>query len=301
LGSPLEAVRDRKPGDALKVEAEGPTGLVSATVKLRAEGAMSTRAWVVTAFLKFLTPWFCLLLGFSIAFLRPRDPLAWLLLALLLSFASISQGDAAGAVILSWSGWARRLATLWLPFWASTWGLWMMLFGQYFPDRQSSALLDRIARWVLGLPILLMAPITAALTAISAEDVTAWAGLQSVARRFAGVFMVLSMVAIGTFFMNIFRKMFSAKGDARRRLKLLYGGASIALTPLFLLVLWSLIRRSDMDNVPQWILIPSLVLLFVFPLTLAYVIVVEKAMELKVALRQGLQYALATGGVRPCR
>ena len=298
LGSPCEAVRGRKPGDVLSVLAEGPNGPVSAAVKLRSDGAMSTRAWVVTAFLKYLTPWFCLLLGFSIAFLRPRDPLAWLLLALLLSFASISQGDAAGAVVLSWSGWTRSLAILWLPFWSSTWGLWMMLFGQYFPDRQSSSLFDRITRWGLGLPILVMAPITAALTAMAAEDVTAWASLQSAARRSAWVFMVLSMVAIGTFFMNISIKMSRAQGDARRRLRLLYGGASIALSPMFLLVLWSLIRRTDIGNAPELVLIPSLVALFLFPVTLAYVIVVEKAMELKVALRQGIQYALATGGVR---
>lgn len=298
FGSAFEAVRGKHAGDTLQVVAERPGGTISATVKLRGENAISTRAWVANAFLKYLTPWFCLLLGFAVAFLRPRDPLAWLLLALLLSFASISQGDAAGAVILGWSGWTRRLATFWLPLWSSTWGLWMMLFGQYFPDRQSNRTFDRIARWVLGLPLLVLAPLTAVLGVLSSEDVTAWASLQLFARRFAGVFMALSMMAIGTFFMNISMKMFRSQGDARRRLRLLYGGASIALTPLFLLVLWSLIRRTDMGNVPEWILIPSLVALFLFPLTLAYVIVVEKAMDLKVALRQGLQYALATGGVR---
>ena len=33
-------------------------------------------------------------------------------------------------------------------------------------------------------------------------------------------------------------------------------------------------------------------------LSLAYVIVVQKAMEVRVAVRQGLQYTLARGGVR---
>jgi sigma-B regulation protein RsbU (phosphoserine phosphatase) len=47
-----------------------------------------------------------------------------------------------------------------------------------------------------------------------------------------------------------------------------------------------------------WLWIPSLLLLFLFPVTLAYVIVVAHAMELNVVIRQGLQYALARGGAR---
>jgi DNA-binding beta-propeller fold protein YncE len=39
-------------------------------------------------------------------------------------------------------------------------------------------------------------------------------------------------------------------------------------------------------------------MLLLFPLTLAYVIVVQKAMDVRVVLRQGLQYALARNGVR---
>ncbi|MBV9343347.1 MAG: SpoIIE family protein phosphatase, partial [Acidobacteria bacterium] len=49
---------------------------------------------------------------------------------------------------------------------------------------------------------------------------------------------------------------------------------------------------------PQWAILAILVLLIVFPLTLAYVIVVEKAMDVRVVLRQGLQYAFARHGIR---
>jgi len=37
--------------------------------------------------------------------------------------------------------------------------------------------------------------------------------------------------------------------------------------------------------------------LLVFPLTMAYVIVVHRAMDVRVVLRQGLQYLLATGSI----
>ena len=35
-----------------------------------------------------------------------------------------------------------------------------------------------------------------------------------------------------------------------------------------------------------------------FPLTLAYIIVVQRAMDVRVVVRQGLQYGLATTGIR---
>src|SRR5229473_2060689 len=39
------------------------------------------------------------------------------------------------------------------------------------------------------------------------------------------------------------------------------------------------------------------VLISLFPVTLAYVILVQRAMEVRIVLRQGLQYALARRGV----
>jgi sigma-B regulation protein RsbU (phosphoserine phosphatase) len=49
---------------------------------------------------------------------------------------------------------------------------------------------------------------------------------------------------------------------------------------------------------PAWFIALIVLPLILFPLTLAYVIVVQKAMGVSVALRQGLQYTLAKGGIR---
>ena len=38
--------------------------------------------------------------------------------------------------------------------------------------------------------------------------------------------------------------------------------------------------------------------IMILPLTLAYVVVVERAMDVRMVIRQGFQYALATRGVR---
>ena len=50
--------------------------------------------------------------------------------------------------------------------------------------------------------------------------------------------------------------------------------------------------------IPTWFYLPLFTMVLVFPLTLAYVIVVHRAMDVRVVIRQGLQYVLARGGIR---
>jgi hypothetical protein len=54
--------------------------------------------WILFAFLDVLTPWLCLILGFGVAFQRPLDPRAWVLLMLLMSFGGVAQ--AGGVLVL---------------------------------------------------------------------------------------------------------------------------------------------------------------------------------------------------------
>jgi sigma-B regulation protein RsbU (phosphoserine phosphatase) len=48
---------------------------------------------------------------------------------------------------------------------------------------------------------------------------------------------------------------------------------------------------------PQWLYGSTYILWFLFPVTLAYVILVQRAMDVRIVLRQGIQYALARRGV----
>src|SRR5260370_1488633 len=102
------------------------------------------------------------------------------------------------------------------------------------------------------------------------------------------------MAAVSCFFMAIGTKMGTASStDARRRLVLLMNGTSVALTPLFILVLHGIFSGHGLDNIPSSALIPCILILAVFPITLAYVIVVQRALDVRVVVRQGLRYALA--------
>jgi hypothetical protein len=89
-----------------------------------------------------------------------------------------------------------------------------------------------------------------------------------------------------------------ARGDAKRRLRLLFAGSAVSVGPVVLLfVISSLLGVSLEQYFPAWVFIPTYLLLFLFPATLAYVIVAQREMDLRVVIRQGLQYAVARRGV----
>ena len=83
--------------------------------------------------------------------------------------------------------------------------------------------------------------------------------------------------------------------DARRRLLLLDAGAVVSLIPAFIFLAFFVAGRRDFAD---WVAFPILGFLFLFPLTMAYVIVVHRAMDVRVVVRQGVQYVLARGGIR---
>jgi len=72
----------------------------------------------------------------------------------------------------------------------------------------------------------------------------------------------------------------------------------LALAPQMVLqLIRNMMQRSDYNWVPAPLLIVTEVLTLAFPLTLAYVIVVQRALDVRVVVRQGLQYALTRNGV----
>jgi sigma-B regulation protein RsbU (phosphoserine phosphatase) len=105
------------------------------------------------------------------------------------------------------------------------------------------------------------------------------------------------MFAISLFFFSMWWKSYgpSVTPDARRRLRLVAWGASVALTPLFFVAIQLFVLRRD---VPENVVLLCVLPLTIFPLALAYVIVVHRALDVRVVVRQGLQYALAQRGIR---
>jgi sigma-B regulation protein RsbU (phosphoserine phosphatase) len=121
-------------------------------------------------------------------------------------------------------------------------------------------------------------------------------------RPFNEIAIPLNMTAICLFFACLGYKSGTLENpDARRRLYLMVIGTTVALSPSFSIVIYRLVtggKGSFFDLVPYWYALFALFAMMLFPITMAYVIVVHRAMGISVVVRQGLQYALAQRGIQ---
>jgi len=262
---------------------------------------INTSDTAVAVLLLVAAPIICILLGCWVVLVRPYDKLAWLLLGMLLSFAQLF----GSVTIEAWHPILRELALVYHIGLAGMFPVFMFAFGFYFPEPFPEG--TRIYKWAKPAAWVLLVPLTfAALSdgvfvAAQATNYAVAGPLRFIADPFDHVIQAFAYAAVSCFF--IFISMKSAKNsplpqDARRRLRLLYWGATGAMTPTLLLVIAAAVMRTSLELLPKWITYPAFFLLLLFPLTLAYVIVVQRAMDVRVVLRQGLQYALAKNGIR---
>jgi sigma-B regulation protein RsbU (phosphoserine phosphatase) len=295
-----EAMRLAKPGDVLTVEvlSPGETAPRSASVPLEQQPSPRV-AWAVITLLgvKAVMPLFCILLGFGVTLVRPRDPSAWLLFLNLLFFSVYYYAGNA-----SWGPGYRDLAEVYRVGIASLWPLFMLLFGVYFPEPfpgKESAWWRWTKRVVI--PLLIVNSLASVIEALGElENFALVTRFSAAMDHLSKLTFLLVFAAVGGFFACIGTKMgMAVSPDAKRRLRLLYWGTTIGMTPACVLTVGQIIRGGQLEQIfPEWIVLFSLALMFLFPVTLAYVIVVQRALDVRVVVRMGLQYAFATAGIR---
>ncbi|HEX4807825.1 MAG TPA: SpoIIE family protein phosphatase [Bryobacteraceae bacterium] len=248
-------------------------------------------AYVVTILFSILTPLFCLALGFWVAAVRVGDRAAWALLVLMLSVSNLilddrttyGNEDALQPLLTGLSAVFIRLGPLALVY-----------FGIIFPERLAFDRKFPWIKWIVIGPMLVPAGLSGIAGVLLAHhrDMTAW--LWPVVVNPAGTDIELGL--IGLFFVILVYKTVTATtSDARRRFLLLDTGAAVGLLPFLIALAWVVMHNRSFRG---WPALVSIAALLVFPLTMAYVIVVHRAMDVRVVLRQGLQYLLATSGIR---
>jgi sigma-B regulation protein RsbU (phosphoserine phosphatase) len=298
LWVPLRAARA---GDRLSVEAtrlaSGQLSIVHASIVLQPVRPGAPSAVEVTQFvvLNVLMPIVCTALGFWVAAVRVRDRRAWLLLFLMLSVAEFAGGNF--YFLYGRQDFFQPIAAAYQPVLANFWPTAMLLFAIYFPERLR---LDRRVPWVKWLVI---APVAVRVIGtnpvfeyVARRNPQAALGLHSALEPTAGyvgptyLLFILAFLAI-----MIYRTFTERQSDARRRLLLLDAGAVVSLIPAFIFLVFFV---AGQRNFADWLAFPILGCLFLFPLTMAYVIVVHRAMDVRVVVRQGVQYVLARGGIR---
>ncbi len=240
-----------------------------------------------------LFPGLSFLLGFYVVAVRPRDALAWVLLGVLLGVGSIGlEGGNEGTLQYFFQESALNF-----------FGLLALIFALYFPERWDFDRRFPFVKWLLIVPLGLSGFLNLIEQFGRLFNIPAiWETVNNLTEPFDSFISVLSIIGVTSFFfiLGVKSGMVEHK-DSRRRLRILHYGTAIAMTPAFCIVLYRILsgntKASFFELVPAWFAFTSLVVLLLFPLTMAYVIVVERAMDVSVVVRQGLQYALARNGV----
>jgi sigma-B regulation protein RsbU (phosphoserine phosphatase) len=295
VGVMRDAVLNARPGTLMPAVTQHRDGTAAhIAIKLAPERTAPAPAseWLRDIAIKLIFPLFCLILGFWVAAARPLDSNAWLLLALMISLEFLVP---AGSFREPW----QFLRAVWAALAGFSWPVWMMLFGIYFPER---SVLDRGMPWVKWLIVfILLVSSLPLLVAQAGMEVgfasVAW--LRPILSPLALVNQIVAMAAISLFFAHMGAKNSTASTkDAARRIRFVWVGATVGLTPGFVVAIVSLFKgRNFGAGLPAWVEYLTLGCLAIFPLTLAYVILVQRAMDVRMAIRQSVRYGLARGGL----
>lgn len=298
---------------AQRVNQAGPQGRLDAVVKrgegdkeetfastinlcsfAEIEGSIALRG--LSVFLGIVLPWVCFLVGFWVAAVRPRDPMAWLVLATLLGFAVAAWTQPS---FLRWGDWLRIPGSLYAATFGATWPLFFSLFGIHFGGELDWVRRRRWLEWILLGPVAVSATGILVAATIETLDLRVLIPVYRpivAAQQFAVLF---GMAAVSFFFLNVgWKSGLATQADVRRRFRLILGGATLSLSPLLVLVLTHFILSRPLESFPVYAILVCLGFLPFFPLTLAYVILVDRAMDVRVAVRQGLRYAATRGVIK---
>lgn len=226
-------------------------------------------------------------------FIRGFDRPAWYLFFLLCGLTSVS--------FETYS--EDSLIGIFRSTFMNTWALAMLLFAIYFPERWSVDKKIPWAKWILLVPLMfqISAYVIRQIDGLIGTNVIDLKFLFTIP-AFGVIFKIINILSIGMFFAILSHKATSIKNpDSRRRLKSTVAGTIASMLPLFSIILYQTIigdaKGPFFDIVAEWYAIRALVILLLFPITMAYVIVVQRAMNVSVVVRQGLQYAPAKNGV----
>ena len=287
-------------GDRLAVEAvrSGEAGRrLTASIVLRpirtgAPSALEIAGFVI---LSVALPLSCTVLGFWVVAARVTDRRAWLLLLLVLSLAEFSGGYFRS--LYGREDVFRPVAAAYQPLLANMWPTAMLLFAISFPERLAFDRRFPWLKWIVIAPIVLrVVALNPVYDFIARRDPDAARRLHHALAPTEvyfgtsyGLFIALFLVIMG------YRTLTERQPDARRRLRLLLTGAGLSVMPLLVFLV---LIAAGQQSFADWVVFPILGFLLLFPLTMAYVIVVHRAMEVRVVLRQGLRYVLARGFLR---
>ena len=183
----------------------------------------------------------------------------------------------------------------------SSFPVWLLWLGVYFPEPFLRDGRWRVWRWLAWVITTAVAVSTLLFTASALgalENLVATWPLRRMAAQLEPLGWAY-YVGLAMFPACMLAKWRTATSrDSRRRLRLLFVGSAVSLGPRLTLELVAFVKHQEVElYFPAWLFGSTYILWYLFPVTLAYVILVQRAMDVRIMLRQGIQYALARRGV----
>jgi sigma-B regulation protein RsbU (phosphoserine phosphatase) len=256
--------------------------------------ARNTLRWIFTVVMYTFLPVFSLLLGYWVAMSRPRDKLSWLTLAVLASFSQLIPGNFFG-LDAPW----LQIVVGYRTLLSNTWPLWIMLFGLYFPRPFPILRRHRYIPFLLAVPFAILLAVDFYTDLYDATRIHQIRDIARIEKAMEDPLQIFFIICVGSFLVSLAVKLRgTSQRDVQRRLQWLLVGSAAALIPSLLL---EFLLNVLEWRLPSWYVVSSILAIVLFPLTLAYVIVVQRAMEVRVAIRIGVKYALARGGLTVAR
>jgi len=287
-----EIIANGRPGDPLDIEFTRSGARKTGTIAL-ARSTYFAGSTAMTYWREFLIagllPLLCLLMGFWVVMARPLDPNAWLLLVLLTfpSVLFVNSGLATGVSLFLRGFWYHLMQLLASPA--------LLLFGLYFPERSRIDARFPWLKWLVLGPM--AASIVILLAALYADYYMGGDGpiLTPLGNYTGNLVNFLNLLCIILYLVLTLDKLRSASTeDARRRLRVLMAGTGVGVSALLtVFVLLPHFGINFQDRKLYWLQYLGGTLFMIAPLTLAYVVLVQRAMDVRVILRMGTRYLLA--------
>ncbi len=283
------------PGDTLDVEFDRPNGAhgmatLTLTQRKRAHPGISNAAVMLRdGFVDLLLPLVCLFIGYWVVLAKPLDKNAWLLLILLAfpSVLTIDSGMAFGSGLLLRGFWYETLQLLASPA--------LLFFGVYFPERSRIDQKLPWLKWLIAAPILAFAaflyPYLYKIYFLGGVS-PMWTKIADIAEHIVNP---LNLACIVLYLILTIDKLRSAStADARRRLRVLTTGMVLGVgTLLFVFIVLPHFGLHGDTPASFWIRSAGAAIFMIAPLTLAYVVLVQRAMDVRMILRSGTRYVMA--------
>jgi len=289
----IECVLSGKPGSRPVFVAERPSGeRFSGSIALPDAPpvlAHPTRSQSVLLRSMLAYPFFFLVVGVVVLFLRPNDPHAWLLALLFYGFVSLAPWVTPENEMLVPLE-TRRFAT---SFQFLYWVFFPALFYCFFAVFPAPSGLERRVPWLkwvfLGLSAAAGVPLAATIAATGSMYKAAELSVLAWGRS---VPYVLGVVSLAWNFLG------APSVEVRRKTRVLLAGTLIGVVPMigFGFVTLATGRQASPFTLPFWAWAGTTLCLICIPLSFAYAVVVHRVMELPVLFKRSARYFLISRG-----